>query len=190
MTRSTACALLPDRSDRRERQPQADAARADGVTYPGLMMTDPTAPAALRPARAGLLRGLVVVLLLVLGLTATLTGCGGDDTPKAAASTSAGDGVLTPTWNGDVQVFQVVGLATMEYSATELVAEPGRIQIDFSVAEGSAPHNFVINEIPGATTDILSAGESQTITFTVDQPGSYQIICTLHPNMTATLKII
>jgi len=127
------------------------------------------------------------MLLLLLGLAAALVGCGDDETNGAAA---ASGGVLRPTRSGDVQVFTVVGLATMEYSAKELVAEPGRIQIDFSVAEGSAPHNFVINEIPGATTDILSAGQSQTITFTVDQPGSYQVICTIHPGMTATLKIV
>ncbi|WP_308222668.1 cupredoxin domain-containing protein [Frankia sp. AgPm24] len=81
------------------------------------------------------------------------------------------------------------GLPSMTFSASELVAKPGKIRVDFSVPAGSAPHNFVIPRVNGAFTRIVSAGNSQSVTFTVTEPGSYQIVCTIHANMTATLKI-
>jgi hypothetical protein len=48
----------------------------------------------------------------------------------------------------------------------------------------------VVPEIADAKTEIISAGASQTIEFMADERGSFQVICTLHPNMLATLKIV
>ncbi len=133
-----------------------------------------------RASRAAALLGLVLAVLL------SVAGCGGDsgDSPSTGPTLSA-----TRSADG-VQVFAVTGLPSMKFSATQLVAKAGKIRVDFSVAQGSPPHNFVVPRIPAAHTSIVSAGESQSVTFTVTQPGDYPVVCTLHPNMTATLKII
>lgn len=133
-----------------------------------------------RAARLAVALGLVAAVLLAAA------GCGGSgtDAPDASATTSPTQGP------GGLQIFAVQGTVDMRFSATRLVAQPGRIRVDFSVQPQSAPHNFVIPKIPAAHTGIVSAGESQSITFTADQPGSYPVICTLHPNMTATLTIV
>ncbi|MBX6388813.1 MAG: cupredoxin domain-containing protein [Frankia sp.] len=130
-------------------------------------------------ARAG------AAVLAGLALLVGAVGCGAsnDDTSTAVVATA------TPSMDGDVQVFKVVGLRNLTYSASTLAARPGTIRVEFSVEEGSASHNFVIPEIADARTDILGSGESQTITFTVTQPGDYSILCTLHPNMTAVLRV-
>jgi plastocyanin len=131
-----------------------------------------------------------VAVLSVVALVAAvgLTGCGsstGTQTAATAATTTA-----SATVSGGVQVFHVTGLRTLQFSPTELVARPGRIRVEFAVESRSAPHDFVIPKIPPARTDVVSAGGSQTVEFTADKPGEYPVLCTLHPNMTATLKII
>lgn len=117
-------------------------------------------------------------------LGTVVAGCGSD-----SGSTPAITATLAPTVSNGVQVFRVVGTRSLEFSASELVAAPGRIRVEFSVEQGSAPHNFVVPEIPAAKTEILSAGASQTIEFDAGERGSFEVICTLHPNMLATLKI-
>jgi plastocyanin len=148
-----------------------------------------TESACASPLRAGRRRpaGMAIALLAVaLVALACVGGCGG----KGGASPSAGPTLAATTGADGVQVLAVTGLPSMTFSASQLIAKPGRIRVDFSVAQGSAPHNFVVPRIPTAHTRIVSAGESQSVTFTITQPGDYQVVCTLHPNMTATLKII
>ncbi|MDT3441759.1 cupredoxin domain-containing protein [Pseudofrankia sp. BMG5.37] len=129
-------------------------------------------------------RRLAVTVIGALTLATAGAGCTAEhpDTPKPTA-------VLAPTTAGGVQVFHLVGLADLRFSAATLNAKPGKIRVDFSVADGSASHNFVIPKIPAARTDIIGAGASQSVTFTVTAPGDYPVICTLHPNMSATLHV-
>jgi plastocyanin len=131
-------------------------------------------------------RRLTVALGLVMAVLLAAAGCGGsgEGTPDAGATLSPTQGP-----NG-LQIFTIVGKVDMRFSATNLTARPGRIRVDFSVEQQSPPHNFVIPKIPDAHTGIVSAGESQSVTFTADAPGTYPVICTLHPNMTATLTIV
>ncbi|MEX5636373.1 cupredoxin domain-containing protein [Parafrankia sp. FMc2] len=138
----------------------------------------------IRSARSA--KNALVALVAAVMLVTVAAGCGGGGGGGGEAAATA---MLTPTVQDGVQVFGVVGQADLTFSARELVASPGRIRVDFSVAKGSAPHNFVISQLPGASTDILSTGESQTITFTATEPGEYPVICTLHPAMTATLVV-
>ncbi|MCL9761864.1 hypothetical protein [Frankia sp. AiPa1] len=142
----------------------------------------PARPAqAAQAARSAASSLLALLVLVALGVT----GCGGN----GGSAPSDGPTLSARQAAGGVQVFAVSGLPAMKFSASELVARPGTIRVDFSVPEGSAPHNFVIPSIPTAHTPIVSAGSSQSVTFTVTRPGDYQIVCTIHANMTATLKI-
>ncbi|WP_007512409.1 cupredoxin domain-containing protein [Pseudofrankia saprophytica] len=129
-------------------------------------------------------RRLTVTVIGALALAAAGAGCTAEhpDAPKPTA-------VLTPTVTDGVQVFHLIGLADLRFSAATLNARPGKIRVDFSVADGSASHNFVIPKIPAARTDIVGAGMSRSVTFSVTTPGDYPVICTLHPNMSATLHV-
>jgi plastocyanin len=127
----------------------------------------------------------MVALMLAVGIG--LAGCGSGGTASGSPQVTAS---LAPVVDHGVQVFDVVGLRTLQFSAAELVAKPGRIRVNFSVEKQSAPHNFVIPDIPDARTSILPAGAAESITFTAGERGSFPVICTLHPNMLATLKIV
>ncbi|WP_131768814.1 cupredoxin domain-containing protein [Candidatus Protofrankia californiensis] len=127
----------------------------------------------------------VAFTLLVLGFGLGLSGCGSDaPTSSPPTVTSA-----TPKIENGVQIFDVVGTASLEFSPSTLTARPGKITVNLTVPAGSAPHNFVIPEIPEARTSVASAGTSQSVTFTVDKPGSYSFLCTIHPNMHGTLTV-
>ena len=133
-------------------------------------------------ARAGGRR--VAIAGTVLALAAATVGCAAKQpvAPKVTA-------VEAPKVSDGVQVFHVTGLADLRFDVGTLAAKPGRIRVDFSVADGSASHDFVIPRIPAARIDIIGAGMSTSVTFTVTQPGDYPVICTLHPNMSATLRV-
>jgi len=55
------------------------------------------------------------------------------------------------------------------------------------VNRDSAPHDAT-DEAGGWGTSMLSQGESATVTF--DAPGAYRYLCTIHPDMKATLKVV
>ncbi len=44
----------------------------------------------------------------------------------------------------------------------------------------SVPHNFVIQGVPGGTGNLLSPGQSGSVTVTL-QPGTYKYSCSVHP---------
>jgi plastocyanin len=132
-------------------------------------------------------RAVCGAVALAAAITWALAGCGSGGSAQGSPGVAA---TLAPAVENGVQVFDVVGLGTLEFSAAELIAEPGRITVNFSIEEQSTPHNFVIPDIPDARTSILSAGASQSITFTAGERGTYEVLCTLHKNMRATLKIV
>lgn len=125
--------------------------------------------------------------LACLSLVGLLAGCG-----SSGGSGTSGSGlgaIATPRIEGDIQVFAVTGTSSLHFSPSTLEAKPGEIRVDFSVEQGSAPHDFVIDAIPGARTELVSAGEKASTTFTVTNPGTYQFDCTVHSNMQGTLKV-
>jgi plastocyanin len=54
------------------------------------------------------------------------------------------------------------------------------------VNRDSAPHDAT-DEAGGWATKMLNQGESATLTF--DAPGAYRYLCTIHPDMKATLTV-
>ncbi len=61
---------------------------------------------------------------------------------------------------------------------------------------GSALHNWALKGVTGADgrpiqTSLLQGGGSESISFTIAQPGSYQFICDVHPvEMVGTLRVV
>jgi plastocyanin len=60
---------------------------------------------------------------------------------------------------------------------------------------GTQIHNFHVQNVTGAngqpvTTRLLPGGQSETIQFTIAQPGTYNVVCDVHPTeMTARLTV-
>ena len=52
---------------------------------------------------------------------------------------------------------------------------------------GAAVHNWAVQGVKNAAgqdiqTQLLSGGQSETVRFTITQPGAYRYLCTVHPN--------
>jgi plastocyanin len=68
--------------------------------------------------------------------------------------------------------------------------EPECVEVDEGATlsidnTGKAPHTFTID---GAEANV-AAGESATLDLANIAPGTYEVICTYHPQMTAALRV-
>lgn len=117
-------------------------------------------------------------MLAAFGIVALLaTACGGDDGDPAAASGDGGGG----------------GGGSVTLTAADFSFEPGTVTADTSdtielANEGESPHNLQADEA-GLDEDV-DAGETVSIDLADVNPGTYDFICSFHPDdMTGTLEI-
>lgn len=74
--------------------------------------------------------------------------------------------------------------SNFEFDKTRIKVPVGQeITVNFSVLEGT--HDFTINGL--VNTDVLSAGDSETVTFTLENAGEINFFCSLHPQMIGTI---
>lgn len=113
-------------------------------------------------------------MLAAFGVVALLaTACGGDDGDPAAASEDEGGSVTL--------------------TAADFSFEPGTLTAGTSdtielANEGESPHNLQADEA-GLDEDV-DAGETVSIDLADVDPGTYDFICSFHPDdMTGTLEI-
>jgi plastocyanin len=125
--------------------------------------------------------GTIRVAVLAMGMAAMLlagTACSDDsgNEPKAAAVTA------TVSPEGSVTVvardnrFEVKDVAVPANTPVTLVFQN----------QGSAVHNFKVTNVKSADgkeieTELLAGKKSETISFTIDKPGSYTFQCDTHP---------
>ncbi|WP_322760334.1 cupredoxin domain-containing protein [Frankia sp. Cr2] len=133
-------------------------------------------------------RAAISIVLATLLLSLSLSGCGSDQ-PAGSAGSATAAASATPKIENGVQIFDIVGTASLEFSPSTLIAKPGKITVNLTVERGSPPHNFVIPTIPAARTNYASTDTPRSVTFTIDQPGQYPFVCTIHPSMRGTLTI-
>lgn len=52
------------------------------------------------------------------------------------------------------------------------------------------PHNLHIKSPGDPKTELENGPVSQTLRFTIDEPGSYDFVCDAHANMTGTVEVV
>jgi plastocyanin len=116
-------------------------------------------------------------LLLLLGA------CGGDE-PEPTAESGGESTEATQEEGG--------GSGTVELSAADFAFEPGDLSaaagdtIEFT-NEDDAPHTFTAQD--AGIDEEVEAGGSTSISLGDVEPGSYDFICTIHPEMKGTLEV-
>ena len=132
-------------------------------------------------------------ILFVAGLSVlvlTSAACGGGDEPTGAGATSAETGgAETQTPEADTGA---EGGGEVEVKAEDFQFDPTDVEVasgDTIVVENassSAPHTFTVTD-----TDIdesLDPDASAKVKIDLD-PGTYDVVCTIHPQMTGTLTV-
>jgi plastocyanin len=135
--------------------------------------TSYTAVRRRRPALAG-------ALLLALAMTA----CSSTASSPAESTVASDDG-------GGGDGGNVVGMAGSSFSPESITISAGD-SVEFNNDDGTS-HRIVEGE-DGAEVDdpafealSLSAGDSSSVTF--DEPGTYQVTCSIHPSMQMTVIV-
>jgi plastocyanin len=131
-------------------------------------------------------------VLWLCALALVLAACGpaateATPTPMATPTPDANDGATpAPPDNGDETV-ELVGFA---FAPSELTISAGT-SVTF-VNEDAAPHTATHGSGGAAADDPLfderlGGGDAATVTF--DEPGTYEVTCTLHPTMNMTITV-
>jgi plastocyanin len=133
---------------------------------------------------------IAAALAILLALSAALSACGvgvsgmGDMEEMHQAMHGGGSQApQTPVVSDSLEI--TVEIRDFDFFPRELTVSAGTA-ITW-VNRGAAPHDAT-DESGEWTTGMLNQSESATVTF--DSEGYYRYICTLHPNMRATLTVV
>ncbi|MEX5300443.1 cupredoxin domain-containing protein [Kocuria sp. CPCC 205292] len=137
----------------------------------------------------------------VVAAAVALTGCGAESGPSgsvptspssSAASTAPSSAQAAPATSGPSATSPepaaaeevVIRIREFQYELPDSVVPGAMVTV---INEDAAPHT-VTAESNGDFDAVAAGGE--TVTFTApEEPGEYPIICTYHPQMSATLVV-
>ena len=116
-------------------------------------------------------------------------------TPAPSAGASAAPGASGEPGSSGAPAGTVITLAAVgiQFTQTDLEAPADTpFQIEFDNQDAGVPHNVEIKDESGATVfkgEIFNGVAKQTYNVDALPAGTYQFVCTVHPNMAGTLKV-
>ena len=145
-----------------------------------------------------------ILTVLVAGMALMTAACGGDDDAPATATTTT---QAAPTDTPGTSATETPGTATGEIpseisiTAENISFDKASLTIKAGVAttitmtnKDSIAHNFHVmaGSVDEAITPPFTAADSpQTLTVTIDTPGSYTFQCDVHPTtMNGTIEVV
>ena len=138
-------------------------------------MTSPLTRTYSRRATLQLAGGAAAALLI--------TACGGDDD----GDEPAGDAL---DLNRAVTEFTIVA-ENIEWDLDRVVVPAGQeITATIDNRDRGILHNLHVKSPGDPKTELEKGPMTQTLRFTIDEPGSYEFVCDAHPNMTGTVEAI
>jgi plastocyanin len=121
------------------------------------------------------------VLRILAGgaLLVASTSCGQADNPASAESGQPDQVTLTPAADG-TQSVEVDAGDDFRFHPSLITAQPGPVRLTLKHVGKGAPHNWRAPRLPGASVPLTTAGQSQAVTFTIERPGDYRFVCSIH----------
>jgi len=118
-------------------------------------------------------------LALLLALLALVAACGGDD--DDGGDSGGGGAAAASCPDGSVEI----KMADIKFDPVDATADAGQ-EICW-VNEDEIDHNAVAES--GADFESELFGKGETFTATVDEPGTVDYVCTIHPGMDGTIEV-
>jgi plastocyanin len=112
-------------------------------------------------------------------LLVALAGCGEPDNPAADQSGQPDEVTLTPGPDG-TQTVEVDAGDDFRFHPSVVNARPGPVQLTLKHVGKGAPHTWRAAQLPGASVPLTTAGQSNSIRFTIGRPGDYRFVCSIH----------
>lgn len=125
-----------------------------------------------------LIIGAAIIFLALAGLVFAFADNPNHTTPPPVTQDQLGGTSPTPpVTEPDIKTFEVSGIPFSFTPATIRVNQGDTVRIIFTSEEGT--HDWVIDEF-NARTNILSAGQAETISFVADQAGTFEYYCSVN----------
>jgi len=132
---------------------------------------------------------LLAVLAAVAALAA-LAGCGGSDNKKSdtSGSASGGGGATTPAKTNAAAATGTVQIAMQN---TAFNPKATTVKVGETVKwTNDDPFDHNVTATKGEEFKSSNFGQGGTYSYKVDKPGTISYVCTLHPGMDGTLKVV
>jgi plastocyanin len=112
-------------------------------------------------------------------LVLALAACGQPDNPARSESGQPDAVTLSPGPDG-TQSVEVDAGDDFRFHPSVINASPGPVRLTLKHVGKGAPHTWQAPRLPGATVSLTTAGQSNSVRFTVGRPGDYRFICSIH----------
>ena len=122
-----------------------------------------------------------LLVLMAAGLLLVGAACGGSDDGGSESEGTSTEAEGESSGGGSVSLTA----ANFEFEPGDLSAAAGDT-IEFT-NEDDAPHTFTAED--AGIDEEVDAGGSTSISLADAEPGSYDFVCTIHPEMKGTLEI-
>jgi len=144
--------------------------------------------------RSRLLSHFGLVLLVPVAVVA-LAACGGGSSSAASSGGAAATQAVGGASAGGAASTQITIVATdNKFDKTALTVPVGKeVTLTFE-NKGSAIHNWHLEGVKDKsgkdiTTQLIAGGKTETVTFIIDKPGTYDYMCDVHPEMRGKLTV-
>ena len=112
-------------------------------------------------------------------LVLVLAACGQPDDPARSESAQPDAVTLTPGPDG-TQSVEVDAGDDFRFHPSVVNAEPGPVRLTLKHVGKGAPHTWRAPQLPGASVPLTTAGQSNSVRFTIGRPGDYRFLCSIH----------
>ena len=112
-------------------------------------------------------------------LVLVLAACGQPEDPARHESAQPDSVTLSPGPDG-TQSVEVDAGDDLRFHPSLINADPGPVRLTLKHVGTGAPHDWQAPQLRGANVPLTTAGQSNSVRFTIGRPGDYRFLCSIH----------